>query len=157
MFCDEIFCSKELKVFLRDILSSSLWGTLKFSQKFAYVKGIVKDLPCEAKAARLLRKWVFGHRRALLRPDSVDSTGTSIAHWAAQRDNPTPLFKTLKDLGAPLSRNNKVTPHCLTPKKSTTLDHESSFRSQIITLKYIQYNQECPRNNSVTKILEEFI
>ena len=117
-FYESSFLFKRVKSILRDILSSSLWGTLKFSQKFAYVKGIVKDLPCEAKAARLLRKWVFGHRRALLRPDSVDSTGTSIAHWAAQRDNPTPLFKTLKDLGAPLSRNNKVTPHCLTPKKS---------------------------------------
>ena len=42
------------------------------------------------------------------RPDAFDANGSTIAHFAAQRENPAPLFRCLKDLGTPLARTNKV-------------------------------------------------
>ena len=42
------------------------------------------------------------------RPDVFDANGSTIAHFAAQREDPAPLFRCLKDLGTPLARTNKV-------------------------------------------------
>jgi len=39
----------------------------------------------------------------------VDSQGSSLAHWAAQNSDPTPVLKILRDLGCPLKAVNKVT------------------------------------------------
>ena len=89
----------------RRIISNNRFEDFQPARKFSYVKGVVKDFPCVQKAQQLLRSCLHGYR---LRPDAVDCTGTSIAHWAAQREHPLPLFKTLKELGSPLTKNNKV-------------------------------------------------
>jgi len=105
----EQVCRAGDDVSLRRILTSSRFEHFHRARKFSFVKGIVKDFPCVDKAQLLLRGTLFNRQIGYrLRPDAVDCTGTSIAHWAAQREHPTPLFKTLKELGSPLSKNNKA-------------------------------------------------
>ena len=118
------FFDFKLRVSFRRILQSDAFREAPASRKFILLKAIVKDFGCVRSVCGLLQRHVFsrsagGSSTAILRPDMVDSQGSSLAHWAAQASDPTPVLKTLRDLGCPLKSVNKVTPQffCYLEKK----------------------------------------
>lgn len=93
------------------ILHSAAFEDAPASRKFILLKAIVKDFSDVRGACALLQRYVFNRSvssTAMLRPDIVDSKNTTLAHWAAQNPNPTPILQTLRELGSPMKSVNKA-------------------------------------------------
>lgn len=99
---------------IRRILQSDAFREAPASRKFILLKAIVKDFGCVRSICGLLQRHVFcsrstnGGSSTAMRPDMVDSQGSSLAHWAAQNSDPTPVLKILRDLGCSLKAVNKA-------------------------------------------------
>jgi len=94
---------------LRRYIQSHKFDALSSSKKIDIIKCILIFVPSVRTAEELLRTALFSKAaECRLRPDSLDANGSTLAHFAAQRENPAPLFRCLKDLGTNLIRPNKV-------------------------------------------------
>ena len=88
-----------MTLYFRRILQSDAFREAPASRKFILLKAIVKDFGCVRSICGLLQRHVFcsrstnGGSSTAMRPDMVDSQGSSLAHWAAQNSDPTPVLK----------------------------------------------------------------
>lgn len=105
----ENICREGDEFQLRRYIQSHKFDALSSSKKIDIIKCILISVPSVRTAEELLRTALFSKAaECRLRPDSLDANGSTLAHFAAQRENPAPLFRCLKDLGTNLIRPNKV-------------------------------------------------